>query len=250
MLNRKKRVYLDAGHNYKAPDTGAVGFGLREQDVTFQVANTIRVLLEFHGVEVGMSRWNLTDILGRTVSESLQLRTQGSNRFNADYFVSIHCNAFNGSAFGTETYIFARGGKREELASRIHRQLVGIGLRDRGVKTANFAVLRNTKAPAVLVELAFIDNMNDNDILRNRQFELAEAVAKGICEQFGITYQGGEGAMFKDVQGHWAERQINELREFGIVNGDETGNFRPNDAATRAEVATMIRNVVRYITGE
>lgn len=244
------RIFLDAGHNYAPPDTGAAGFGLREQDVSFQVADTVRALLELHGVEVRMSRHNLTDNLGRTVNESLNLRVRMSNDFNPDYFVSIHCNAFNGNAFGTESFSFARGTQGERLAQRIHSQLVGLGLRDRGVKQADFAVLRNTTAPAVLVELAFIDNANDNKVLRNRQFELAEAVTKGILEQFGITYQGGKSMKFNDIRGHWAERTINELHEFGVVNGDDNGNFRPNDTATRAEVATMVRNIIRYMTGE
>jgi len=243
------RVFLDAGHNYGPPDTGATGFGLREQDVNFGVADTIRALLELHGIDVRMSRRNLTDILGRTLNESLNLRAQMSNDFNADYFVSIHCNAFNGSAFGTESFSFARGTTGERLAQRIHRQLVGLGLRDRGVKVANFAVLRNTIAPAALVELAFIDNANDNEILKNQQFELAEAVTRGILEEMGIKYRG-DNMNFKDTTGHWAEQTINELRDFGIVNGDENGNFRPNDTATRAEVAIMIANLLKFFNRE
>jgi len=244
------RIFLDAGHNYAPPDTGATGHGFREEDITFQVADTVRALLELHGVDVRMSRRNLTDILGRTVSESLNLRADGSNRFNADYCVSIHCNAFNGSALGTETFAFRDGSKGAQLARHIHRNLVGLGLRDRGVKfRQDLAMLRLPKAPAVLVELAFIDNANDSDFLKNRQFELAEAVTKGILQQLGIEYRG-DYMNFKDTAGHWAEQIINELREMGIVNGDENGNFRPNDTATRAEVATMVRNVVRYVTGE
>ena len=248
------KIFLDAGHNYAPPDTGASGHGLREQDITFKVADTVRALLELHGVEVKMSRRNITDILGRTISESLNLRADMSNNFGADYCVSIHCNAFNGAAFGTETFAFTRGGKGEQLANKIHKNLVGLGLRNRGVKfSQELFMLRRPKAPAVLVELAFIDNANDNNILRSRQFELAEAVAKGILEQLEIEYKGGESAMedyFNDTKGHWAEQTINELQEFGIINGDGDGNFRPNDTATRAEVASMVRNVVRYIMGK
>ena len=60
----------------------------------------------------------------------------------------------------------------------------------------------------------------------------------------------GEKVVFNDTNGHWAEQTINELFKMGIVNGDGDGNFRPNDTATRAEVAAMIRNAVRFVTGE
>ncbi len=57
-------------------------------------------------------------------------------------------------------------------------------------------------------------------------------------------------AKFRDTKGHWAEKDINELSEMGIVLGDEKGNFRPDDKITRAEAAVMIRRAVRFITGK
>ena len=232
------KIFLDAGHNYDLPDIGASVHGLREQDVTFQVADKTREILERHGVIVCMSRKTPTDILGRTVNESLNIRSNMSNSFGADYFVSIHCNA--GGGVGTESYISATGGKRHELALRIHRQLVGLGLRDRGVKVGNFAVLRNTKAPAVLVELGFLDSANDNDILRNRQFELAEAVAKGILEQCGIEYKGGEEMA-----------KINIIRDSNgtiqlEINGAKPklpGLFLADNAAGTTQLAHLLREI-------
>ena len=61
---------------------------------------------------------------------------------------------------------------------------------------------------------------------------------------------GGNMAGFKDVSGHYAEKHTNELKAMGVVNGDKNGNFRPNDTATRADVAIMVRNAIRYITGK
>lgn len=61
---------------------------------------------------------------------------------------------------------------------------------------------------------------------------------------------GDTMAGFKDVSGHYAEKHINELKEMGIVNGDENGNFRPNDTVTRADAAIMVRNAIRYVTGK
>ncbi|MCL2837923.1 MAG: N-acetylmuramoyl-L-alanine amidase [Oscillospiraceae bacterium] len=225
------KVFLDPGHNFAPPDTGATGFGLREQDVTFQVADTVRALLELSGVDVRMSRNNLTDILGRTVTESLTLRAQGSDDFGADYCVSIHCNA--GGGIGAETYAFVSGSFGDQLAQKIQAQLVNMGMRNRGVKySQDLFMLRRPKAPAVLVELGFIDNANDNDILRNRQFDLAEAVTKGICEQLNIDYKGGEDDVtdvvdttdtndVTDTTEHWAKQYLDSLTAAGIVENPE-----------------------------
>ena len=57
-------------------------------------------------------------------------------------------------------------------------------------------------------------------------------------------------AKFPDTDGHWAEKEIDDLFEMGIVHGDSDGNFRPDDSITRAEAATLVRNAVRYVTGK
>ena len=209
------KIFLDAGHNYSAPDTGATGFGLREQDVTFQISDIVRRLLELHGIDVRMSRNKLTDILGKTVSESLALRAQMSDDFGAAYCVSIHCNA--GGGIGAETFAYSKGGKGEQLAQKIQAQLVRMGMQNRGIKySQDLYMLRKPIAPAVLVELGFIDNANDNDILRNRQFELAESITKGICEQLGIHYKG------ESVLEHWAQKYLNNLTTKGVVENPES----------------------------
>jgi len=57
-------------------------------------------------------------------------------------------------------------------------------------------------------------------------------------------------AEFKDINGHYAKTHIEELHQMGVVNGDDNGNFRPDDKVTRADAAIMVRNAIRYITGK
>ena len=242
------KVFLDAGHNFAPPDTGAAGFGLREQDVTFEIADTVRALLELHGVDVRVSRQNLTDVLGRTVSESLSLRAEMSNNFGADYCVSIHCNA--GGGIGAETFAFAKGGRGDELAGRIQAQLVSMGMRNRGVKySQDLFMLRRPVAPAVLVELGFIDNANDNDILRNRQFELAEAVTKGILEQLGIEYNANKKReKDKENKIHWAQKYLDNLVAKSVVETPEAWiDF--DEPATRGALLSLVDKMINYIKG-
>lgn len=59
-----------------------------------------------------------------------------------------------------------------------------------------------------------------------------------------------ELAKFPDIKDSWAADVIDELADMGIVQGDQDGNFRPDDFATRAEVAVMVRNAIKYITGK
>ena len=62
--------------------------------------------------------------------------------------------------------------------------------------------------------------------------------------------EGSDVAKFADTAGYWAEKTIDELAEMGIVHGNDDGNFEPDKPATKAEVATMVRNAVKYITGK
>ncbi len=184
-------VVLDAGHNYNVTDTGASGNGLKEQDITFYIADKTRVLLEKNGFVVIMTRNKITDnVSEESVSASLRARADIANEAGADLFLSIHCNAGGGS--GTETYFYSDSAEGEVLAEILQENVVGqVGLIDRGVHSASFAVLRYTTMPAALLETAFIDTETDAALLGSKdgQQAFAEGVARGICEYFGKTYQ-------------------------------------------------------------
>ncbi len=83
-----------------------------------------------------------------------------ANYWNADLFVSIHCNACDSLAHGTETFYCSVEGKK--LANCIQRRIISkTGTLNRGIKPVNFFVIRNVDCPAVLVEVAFIDKPVD-----------------------------------------------------------------------------------------
>ena len=108
-----------------------------------------------------------------------------ANQWPADIFVSIHCNsAGNTSAQGTETLVHNMGGHAERLADCIQRQIVdSLDTVDRGLKERpELTVLRATDMPAVLVELAFISNEEDEALLRDRQDDFARAIARGVTD--------------------------------------------------------------------
>lgn len=177
-----KKVFLDAGHRGKDP--GGVGNGLNEKDIALSVAIRIGNILKNHGIVVEYSR---------TIDEFIDLgkRADMANRFSADLFVSIHTNAFsNTSASGVEVYSYPASIKGDVISKDIYESIIKdqVYTQKRGTKTANFAVLKNTKMPSVLVELGFITNESDAKILKNRQDELAVSVAKGILKNMGIKY--------------------------------------------------------------
>lgn len=189
--NGKLTVVIDPGHNYSITDTGATCNGLREQDITYYIAEKVKPLLEKNGFNVIMTRNTLTDnVSTESVSASLKRRAEIANQAEADLFLSIHCNAGGGA--GTETYYYNNSQEGILLAQAIQKNVVSeVGLQDRGVKSASFAVLRYTNMVAALLETGFIDNAVDAKALRSTtsQQAYAEGIVKGICAYFGKTYQ-------------------------------------------------------------
>ena len=176
------RVFLNPGHAPNGnPDPGACGFGLRECDVAKNVADLVAGYLTSAGVEV----------VGSLQSDSLHEVVSASNSADADVFISIHCNACNGNANGTEVWHFYGSGAGEILAQCIQNQIVdALRTVDRGVKGAKpgvngLYVLSNTNAVAVLVELAFIDHARDAQLLGTQQDEFARAIARGVTDYEG-----------------------------------------------------------------
>ena len=186
------KIYIDPGHNASGADTGAVGYGLKEQDVSVQIGVLLRELLLVSGQTVKMSRDSITDTVSSSLNGSLAYRYNGANDWDADIFVSIHCNAANSKAYGCETYYYTGSSKGRRLADCVQPELAKeTGLCNRGVKSANFAVIKHTNMPAILVETAFIDNYDDNRFLASDdgKYKCAVGIYKGICDCLGIEYK-------------------------------------------------------------
>lgn len=240
------KIYIDAGHG--GTDCGAVGVnGVKEKDVNLAVGLYLRTELEWQGHTVKMSR--TTDI-----TKSLGARTTEANNFGADLVISIHCNAFDdASANGTETYVYKFGIKAHSLARYVQAELIAtLGTKNRGVKTGNLALVRDTVAPAILVELAFITNATDKAKVDSatEQKNCAISICKGICAYCGTTYKGetkvANKTKFKDEakMSSWAIDSIKKASDAGVMNGDADGNFRPKDNLTREEAAVIVAKLL------
>ena len=176
-------IVVDAGHG--GTDPGAVGCSIEEAAVVLDVALRLRTELEGAGLRVALTR-DVDEFVG------LSARADFANSMSADGFVSIHSNSNSGTpATGTETWIANAAGDRSlSLATLLQAEMVMTwGLRDRGVKRADFVVVRDTTMPAALTELAFTNNCT-TDATRlaspdDRQ-AMAEAQARAILEWLGV----------------------------------------------------------------
>lgn len=181
----KIRIYLDQGHNPTSyHNAGATGNGLYEQDVTFTVGYLLGQLLEEDGrFEVRLSRPTINTVLGTDNASSLEARVQGAQEFGADYFISLHTNAFDSeSVHGIEVLVAEQGGASHTLGSHLlSGMIVSTGLHNRGVKLrSELHVLRNATMPAVLLEMGFITNAGDAAVMSQRPDLFAQGIYQGI----------------------------------------------------------------------
>lgn len=172
-----KIVCIDAGHGGKDPGA-TTKTGIDEKDIALTVALKVGALLT--GYEIVYTR-------DEDVYVGLSERALIANQAKAGLFVSVHCNSVDDeSAHGMEVYHYTHASAASKHAARaIYDKLLPVsGLRGRGVKSKDFAVLRETVMPAVLVELGFVSNEGDRAKLISEgwQDRAAEAIASGIME--------------------------------------------------------------------
>ena len=186
---KNKIITIDPGHG--GSDSGAVGpNGYTEKEGAFVISQKVASILNQSGAKVVMTRDSDVDVYGPNASarNELQARVDVGNNANSDIFVSIHCNAFvNPAANGTQTFYYGSSYQGQRLAQSIQEKMIEAnGLRDRGISTCNFYVVKHSYMPAVLIETAFITNYDEEALLSDDEWQttMAKAIAEGINEYF------------------------------------------------------------------
>ncbi len=188
------KVFLGVGHG--GTDSGAIGNGFKEKDLNLSIALACNDVLVSHGVTVMMSRTTDED-------DSIAEEIRECNNFKPDLAVDIHNNAGGGD--GAECFYHYGGGKGKVVAENILIEIVRVGQNSRGAKVRTnekgkdyYAFIRETTAPAIIVECAFVDNPKDVQVIDTLQEQIliGNAIARGILRVFGIPYKN-ENALYK-----------------------------------------------------
>lgn len=178
------RVFVDQGHNPSGVNAGAEGFGYREQDITYMVGRYLfDIMSEDPRFEVMLSRPTAETSLGTSNATSLMERVTMANAWPADFFISIHVNSNpNPAVNGSEVYIYEFDNLASALAEQILQEIVRrTGTKNNGVReNPSLYVLRRTQMPAVLVELGYISNPKDVQILVEDQYQFAYGIYVGL----------------------------------------------------------------------
>ncbi len=187
-----KIIALDAGHG--GSDVGAIGpTGVTEKGVTMRVAQALKKLLTSEGATVLMTRDTDTEVSDKKANasdvEELQARCDVGNDGNADIFVSMHMDSFtSGGPSGTTGYYYSQGSKASQrLAKYVSEGVVEkLGITNRGTKSCNFYVVKNTDMPATLVEMAFISNEKEEKLMNSEEgiSKAAEGILEGLRKFF------------------------------------------------------------------
>ena len=188
-----KKVVIDPGHG--GEDSGAIGpSGATEKSITLQIAKEVERMLKEAGAKVIMTRTTDTEVSPKhrqaTDVDELQARCDVANKAKADIFISIHMDSFTSrEASGTTGYFYTKGSAASKrLATAIQSNLITqLKTTSRGVKTCNFYVVKHTKMPATLIEVAFVSNPKEEKLLTSKKGvqKAAVGIVKGISDFFG-----------------------------------------------------------------
>ena len=227
------KIFIDAGHG--GNDPGAVANGLREKDTNLKLSLMLEKELKNYKCEVMQSRRGDTTV-------DLDARPRLANQWGADLFISLHSNAHsNDRANGYEDFIHDSADERtHNIRVVAHREIAKVWAAEnrtiRGMKTANFAVLRGAKMPAILIENGFLTNTKDAELMKNSVFigKLASQTAKGVAMSLGLEANGRKE--------HWAKKFYDYLVKEGMTIHEQ----RFDDNITRGEMFALIARAMGY----
>jgi N-acetylmuramoyl-L-alanine amidase len=184
------RVYIDQGHNPQSPNAGAEGSGYREQDLVYRIGIATKARLDQNPEFVTrLSRPTEDTQLGTSNASSLRYRVEDANAWGADLFLSLHTNAAaSPTVSGQEALVYSTDSASYPIAESLLISLSEVtGLRNRGIFVRpGLYVLRRTSMPAVLLELGFITNPSDADLLYNNPGLFAEGIYQGLVNYYGL----------------------------------------------------------------
>ena len=178
-------VVLDAGHG--GEDGGTVEQAATEKAINLAVVLKLKELLEEQGIRVVLTR-------DKDIFMKLEERVQIVNGEKADLFISIHCNYYekDSSIYGLECYYCKSGEEGKHYAEKIMETIKeSENIVSRNVKPADYYILKNTKVPAVLVEIGYLSNYNERNQLMSEEYqeklagELVKGIVKGLEEKTG-----------------------------------------------------------------
>ena len=226
------RILLIAGHG--DGDVGAVGNGYQEADLTREFAK----LIQSH-----LSKYAPVDIADTSKNWYKHIISQ-SNYFNFklyDYVLEIHFNAIkkevtsDGQTKGTEIYV-TTSEKSTNVENKILKGITNIGFKNRGIKSKNYSLIQYIKKQGVssaLLEVCFIDDIDDMKLYTSKKNEIAAAVAKGIADGFGLSVIAETPA--KEQPSSWRAASFNKATAKGILDGSN-----PQGTVTREMLAVVL----------
>ena len=240
------KVFIGVGHGGKDP--GAVANNFKEKDLNLDVADAVFDTLERHGVYAMLSR------IGDE-SDTLADRVKECNEYSPDLAVDIHHNAGGGD--GAEVFYHYKGGVSKTLAENLLSEIVKIGQNSRGAKIKKgsdgrdyYGFIRETKAPAVIVECAFLDNKSDVqivDTLPERQ-AMGKAIAKGILKTLGIAYYEKEAV--KEQPSIEAPVESNKTPADGVSSNSQGiggGKVESENTGIESEKGTLLDKLLEFL---
>lgn len=177
-----------------------------------------------------------------------------ANRYDADAFISIHQNSFSSAgAYGIETYYHNNKVQYKPFATEIQRKIINNTKGyNRGVKSANFAVIRESNMTSALIECGFISNPSEASKLRQDSYQekiatgIADAVTLYLKENVKLQPKPQEPGVFYDTVNHWAKSSIKQFVTKGYMEGYKDGSFKPDKSITRAEFIKIVNKSFNF----
>lgn len=231
------KIFIDPGHG--GHDSGAAANGMLEKSINLIVAKMVRDLLGSKGIQVKLSRQG-------DIYPSLSQRADQANQWGANYFISIHHNAGGGNGY---ELIHAKTGKKgKQISEKIGAEFEAVGQNKRRIyyKTNTrgkdyYAVIRQTRMPAIITEFAFMDS-KDADIIDTREELLNEAIAisNGILKQLNI-----EPIQTNKNKDNDFVLAINKLADMGVL--DSPDYWLQNTDWKQEYMEFLIKKVAKFI---